>query len=216
MARKVLVTGDHYRGIVRKLREIKRQIDQGGGYPFSLDNLSGGLQLLVEGRPVGVPCTFDSEGNIHLLVASSNITWDQWRVYFERRGWPSDDLTNKVVSLSSISCPVTNGFVYHVVICPFPKAGIVSTLKNAWSYAEGKNWKIPHWEVACLLGCVLPPREVQMLGLDYVVVAHQPFSHDGGSFVLSLGSFLNANKLVAFTHNPNHIWPRKCGFAFVV
>lgn len=44
------VTGDRYRAIDRKMREIKRQLDQEEGYPFDLDELDTHLQLAVEGR----------------------------------------------------------------------------------------------------------------------------------------------------------------------
>lgn len=43
------VTGDQYRTIDRRMREIKRQMDQDGGYPFDLFRLEKHLQSAVEG-----------------------------------------------------------------------------------------------------------------------------------------------------------------------
>lgn len=43
------VTGDQYRTIDRRMREIKRQVDQDGGYPFDLFRLEKLLQSAVEG-----------------------------------------------------------------------------------------------------------------------------------------------------------------------
>ncbi len=44
------VTGDEYREIDKKLNEIKRQLNQNLGYPFSITSLNLSLQNITEGR----------------------------------------------------------------------------------------------------------------------------------------------------------------------
>lgn len=50
MAAKFAVTGDQYRRIDRRLREIQRQLDQEGGSPLDPKLVAGALQQIVEGR----------------------------------------------------------------------------------------------------------------------------------------------------------------------
>ncbi len=42
------VTGDVYFELDGQLQEIKRQLRQPGGYPFSLENLKQGLQIIID------------------------------------------------------------------------------------------------------------------------------------------------------------------------
>lgn len=50
MAAKYVVTGDQYRTIHRRARELFRQLDQEGGSPLDPDWLACRLQMLVEGK----------------------------------------------------------------------------------------------------------------------------------------------------------------------
>src|SRR3989344_6021927 len=45
-----VVTGDQYRTIDRRMREIKRQLDQEGGSPFDPEGVAKTLQLILEGE----------------------------------------------------------------------------------------------------------------------------------------------------------------------
>lgn len=45
-----IVTGDQYREIDRKFNEIKRQLNQNEGYPFSFELLRQSLQNITEGK----------------------------------------------------------------------------------------------------------------------------------------------------------------------
>ena len=47
---KFVVTGDQYRVIDRRMREVKRQLDQEGGSPLDPNWVAGELQRVVEGR----------------------------------------------------------------------------------------------------------------------------------------------------------------------
>src|SRR3989338_6750876 len=47
-----VVTGDQYRTIDRRMREIKRQLDQEGGSPIDPEGVARALQLILEG---GIP-----------------------------------------------------------------------------------------------------------------------------------------------------------------
>ncbi len=50
MATLHVVTGDQYRAIDRRMREIKRQLDQDGGSPLNPDWVAGELQRLIHGK----------------------------------------------------------------------------------------------------------------------------------------------------------------------
>lgn len=52
------VEGDLYYELDGQLSEIKRQLRQPSGYPFDLERLKSGLQVLIEGRFFGVCGSF--------------------------------------------------------------------------------------------------------------------------------------------------------------
>ena len=52
MATPHVVTGDQYRTIDRRMRDIKRQLDQDGGSPLDPDAVAYALQQIVEGSLV--------------------------------------------------------------------------------------------------------------------------------------------------------------------
>ena len=46
------VTGDQYRTIDRRMREVKRQLDQDGGSPIDPEWVAHGLQQIIEAKEV--------------------------------------------------------------------------------------------------------------------------------------------------------------------
>ena len=65
-----VVTGDQYRTIDRRMREIKRQLDQDGGSPLDPDAVAKDLQAIVEGdlKEGALPTTMTIAGRTYEIL----------------------------------------------------------------------------------------------------------------------------------------------------
>ena len=76
-----IVTGDQYMQIDIKLAEIKRQLRQRNGYPFSVKAVESALQRIVEGEflpeaSVAQPATVRSESQTEILKIDRSTPFD--------------------------------------------------------------------------------------------------------------------------------------------
>ncbi len=105
-----IVTGDQYMQIDDKIREIKRQLRQRNGYPFSPRDLELALQRIVEGELLpeasgAQPTTARSEGLTWILKIDRSIPfnpamfigkgWSIWRGHAYGNGHGGDEQQSK-------------------------------------------------------------------------------------------------------------------------
>ena len=77
--RQYVVSGDQYRIIDRRMREIKRQLDQDGGSPLDPDAVAHALQQIIEGR-FGqkldeYPVTIDYGMSLADMIEAGHYDW---------------------------------------------------------------------------------------------------------------------------------------------
>lgn len=75
---KFVVTGDQYRMVDRRLREIQRQLDQDGGSPLDPEQVAEALQKIVEGRlEILMPEARVVESPTHPVTVDYGMTLEQ-------------------------------------------------------------------------------------------------------------------------------------------
>lgn len=120
-----------------------------------------------------VEWTFDDEGNIHFTVTSNGMTCEQWEHHLKSRRLLLDDSgPNLLRHVGGVS---TNGVVYRIVVRPGSKiADRERTIPKVFAHAANKGWKIPHWEVACLISDTFSNEQVEQMGLFWITIMHKP------------------------------------------
>ena len=88
MAEKFFVTGEQYRNISRRMREIQRQLDQNGGSPLDPEDVAVALQRVVENRlGATISETYTIEVNYDLPLPEALEAGDY--------SWVCSDLTSE-------------------------------------------------------------------------------------------------------------------------
>ncbi len=175
------------------------------------------------GEPKVVPMTgpakytVDADGNIHFTVVSNGKSGEEWITYFERdTEYRVSDYAKDILRRAT-EAP-TNGVSYHIVVRPGSKiAGSDRVTKKIRAAADGKGWKKPHWEVGPLIRDMFTDKELEEMGLWYIVAMHEPIKDsDGDPDLLCSYRDDDGRWLSAHVGGPDGQWDARGGFAFVV
>ena len=158
----------------------------------------------------------EKEGVIRFSVTSDGTTGEEWITRLESKSFHVSDYAKSV--LSSKSFKPTSGITYEIAIL---KGEIFSgnerITKNIRKEAQNRKLSTPNAEVACLIREKFSDKELEAMGLYWIVVMHEPIKDScGGPLLLFAnrndnGSWLNTNY-----GYPDSKWSRSGGFAFVV
>jgi hypothetical protein len=158
----------------------------------------------------------EKDNVIRFSVTSDGITGEQWIARLESKGFRVGDYAKSV--LRSKSFKPTTGITYEIAVL---KGEIFSDneriTKNIRKDAENRKLTTPNAEVACLIREKFSDKELEAMGLYWILVMHEPIKDSvGGPRLLSAhrrgrGSWLGANY-----GSPGSEWDRSHGFAFVV
>ena len=221
-------------------QKLEFAVQRNGGTPEDIDYLSTGenfraVSLLRTGKaklvevtetgsegaviptaPVPTSWTVDDEGNIHFTLTSNGFTREQWEQHLERRGWRIGDYARQVLRRAS-EAP-TNGVTYNIVVRPGKKISDSDRItKKIRAAADKKGWLKPHWEGACLIRDMFTDKELEVMGLWYIVTMHEPIKDSvGDPFLLGSHRFDDGRWLYADYDGPGGRWRDGGGFAFVV
>lgn len=211
------VTGDLYEKIDGKLFEIKRQVRQPGGYPFDAEELDRFLQLATEGRFNSTePKYHEENGVISFEVVSEGKTGEQWDAHFKEKGVKIGDYARQ--GLLSKDFKPTSGVKYSVKVL---KGELFSDddriTEKIRKEAKRHKLKTPPMELACLIRDKFSDKELEKMGLYWIVAMHEPFKDSDGDPSL-LGTDRHGGKpwLNAFLGWSGGGWAREYGFAFLV
>ncbi len=221
-------------------QKLEFAVQRNGGTPEDIDYLSTGenfraVSLLRTGKaklvevtetgsegaviptaPTPTAWTVDDEGNIHFTLTSNGFTREQWEQHLERRGWRIGDYARQVLRRAT-EAP-TNGVTYDIVVRPGKKISDSDRItKKIRAAADKKGWLKPHWEVACLIRDTFTDKELEVMGLWYIITMHEPIKDSGGDPRLLSSSRLDGGRwLSAFYVRPDACWRDDGGFAFAV
>jgi hypothetical protein len=172
---------------------------------------SGELQISVS-----KPKWTEKDGVIRFSVTSDGITGEEWISRLESKSFRVSDYAKSV--LSSKGFKPTSGITYEIAVL---KGEIFSDndriTKNIRKEAKNRKLSDPNAEVACLVREKFSDKELEAMGLYWIVAMHEPIKDSGGdprllaAIRFDYGSWLHAN-----FGCPGGEWGRGYVFAFVV
>ena len=162
------------------------------------------------------PWITDTDGNIHFTVTSNGMTREEWKTHLERRNYRFSNYSRDVLSRAS-DAP-TNGVIYHIVVRPGKEIDESNRItRKIRAAAQKKGWRIPHWEVACLIRDTFSDEQLALMGLWYIVTMHKPIEDsDGDPFLLYSDRGDDGCGFDASPDRPGYSWSGIGGFAFVL
>ncbi|HPT08294.1 MAG TPA: hypothetical protein PLE28_01200 [bacterium] len=158
----------------------------------------------------------EENGVIYFSVTSDGTTGEEWIVRLESKGFRVGDYVKRV--LRSKDFKPTNGIIYEIAVLKgelFSYSNrITKTIRK-----EAKNRKLstPNAEVACLIREKFSDKELEAMGLYWIVAMHKPIKDsDGGPALLGVDRYSGGSWLSTYYDNPGSKCSRDNGFAFVV
>ncbi|MFZ4648677.1 MAG: hypothetical protein ACOYMB_03540 [Patescibacteria group bacterium] len=147
---------------------------------------------------------------IYLSVTSDGMTGEDWVNLFKISGRIIDD-NLKHVLLSSGFKPTSGVTTEIAVFKGRVFVGGTQTAKNIREEAEVKKLFVPNPEVACLALVNLPDQALEDLGLDQIIIFHEPIKDSEGDLVLlGISSARGEPRLCMYFGGSDHVY-RSCG-----
>jgi hypothetical protein len=158
----------------------------------------------------------EEDGVIYFSVTSDGTTGEDWINRLEGNGFRVGDYAKQV--LRSPDFKPTNGVTTEVAVLKgmlFEDNDRIT--KKIRAEADKRKLSKPNAELACLIRGKFTDKEIEAMGLWYIVAMHEPINDsDGGPGLLSadrgdVGRWLNA-----YRGRPGLRWYRDGGLAFAV
>lgn len=148
-------------------------------------------------------------------VTSNGITGESWITRLEKARYRVGDYSKQL--LRGKKFVATNGVTYKLVVIKGEEFEdenrITSKIRKE---ALRRGYLTPSLEMAPLLREALSDEELEMMGLVYLVVMHEPISDsDGDLDRLGLGRDVKGRWLRTFWDRPGCGWGREDGFVFL-
>jgi len=157
----------------------------------------------------------EQDSVIYFSVTSDGTTGSQWITRLEGRGFRVNDYAKSVLRSSAFKS--TEGVTYEVAVLKgmlFEDGDRITEKIRA--EADHQNLAKPNAEVACLIRETFSDKEIEAMGLWWIVVMHEPIkASDGNRNLLSANRVVAGCWLNACDGYPGHRWYREYGFAFV-
>ena len=158
----------------------------------------------------------EKDNVIRFSVTSDGATGEEWIARLESKGFRISDYAKSV--LRSKSFKPTSGITYEIAVL---KGELFSDneriTKNIRKDAKARKFATPNAEVACLIREKFSDKELEAMGLYWIVAMHEPIKDsDGGPMLLVASRDGYGSWLGAYYGGPGSRWDRSDGFAFVV
>ena len=158
----------------------------------------------------------EEDGVIYFSVTSDGTSGEDWITRLESKGFHVGDYAKQV--LRSPDFKPTNGVTTEVAVLKgmlFEDNDRITSKIRA--EAARRNFTKPNAELACLIRLKSTDKEIEAMGLWYIVAMHKPINDSDG-----VPDLLNADRsdggrwLNAYHGRPGSGWNRDSGFAFAV
>ena len=158
----------------------------------------------------------EEDGVIYFSVESDGTTGENWIIRLESKGFRVGDYAKQV--LRSPSFKPTEGIVTEVAVLKSmlfeDQSRITSKIR---AEADKRKLGKPEPELACLIREKFTDKEIEAMGLWYIVAMHEPINDsDGDPHLLSARRSGGGRGLGAPHDGPGVRWHRDNGFAFAV
>ena len=176
------------------------------------------LRLLRDELSVSQPIRSwrEEDGVIYFSVTSDGTTGEDWITRLESKGFRVGDYAKQV--LRSLDFKPTNGVTTEVAVLKgmlFEDNDRIT--KKIRAEADKRKLSKPNAELACLIREKFTDKEIEAMGLWYIVAMHEPINDSGGDpslLIAHRGS--DGRWLCAYYDGPGNGWRRGSGFAFAV
>ena len=158
----------------------------------------------------------EEDGVIYFSVTSDGTTGEDWITRLESKGFRVGDYAKQV--LRSPDFKPTNGVTTEVAVLKgrlFEDNDRITKKIRAEAYK--RKLSKPNAELACLIREKFTDKEIEAMGLWYIVAMHEPINDSGGvPFLLVASRHDGGRWLDACNDGPGSGWSRGGGFAFAV
>jgi len=156
----------------------------------------------------------EEDGIIYFSVTSASTTGEDWITRFESTDFHVTDYAKRV--LRSPNFKPTNGVTTEVAVLKgmlFEDNDRIT--KKIRAEADKRKLSKPNAELACLIREKFTDKEIEAMGLWYIVAMHEPINDsDGDPFLLNANRYDVGRWLSACSVRPGSRWYRDYGFAF--
>jgi len=195
------LTAGQLNAIVKKL----------GGHDMALRFLRGDFSVSEL-----IPSWREEDGVIYFSVTSDGTTGEDWIKRLEGNGFRVGDHAKQV--LCSLDFKPTKGLTTEVAVLKgmlFEDDDRIT--KKICAEADKRKLSKPNAELACLIHEKFTYKEIEAMGLWYIVAMHEPINDsDGYPRLLGAGRGNDVRRPNAWHSRPDCRWDRSDGFAFVV
>lgn len=158
----------------------------------------------------------EQDGVIYFSVTSDGATGEDWIKRLEGNGFRIGDYAKQV--LRSPDFKPTNGVTTEVAVLKgmlFEDNDRIT--KKIRAEADKRKLSKPNAELACLIREKFTDKEIEAMGLWWIVAMHEPINDSGGGpGLLGAGRGDGGRWLLAYYDGPGDGWRRDRGFAFAV
>ena len=160
----------------------------------------------------------EESGVIYFSVITNGKSGPEWISYLESKGFCLSNYAISILSSPDFQ-PSKAGEVIEIALLKGKlwKNKENRTTKYIRLKAEKSNFSKPSAEVACLIREKFTDKEIEAMGLSWIVAMHEPIKgSDGVPSLLSAGRSDGGPWLYAYYDKSDNGWGREDGFAFVV
>lgn len=158
----------------------------------------------------------EQNGIIYFAVTSDGTSGLEWIERLEKKGFQIGSRAKSI--LRSADFRTTSGVTTKIAVLNgmlFEDNNRIT--KNIHSEANKRKLRKPNAEVVCLIREMFTDEEIKAMGLEWVVVMHEPIKDSsGGPFLLYVDCGDKRRRLSASYGSPDNGWSRGGGFAFAV
>lgn len=157
----------------------------------------------------------EQNGVICFSVTSDGTTGGGWIKRLEDNGFRVGEYAKR--ALCSPDFKPTSGITTEIAVL----RGMLfedndRTTEKIRAKADQRKFTKPNAEVACLIREKFTDKEIEAMGLWYIVAMHEPIEVDGGPSLLSADRGGGGRWLGAYRGRSGSGWARDDGFAFAV
>ena len=193
------------------LGQIEAIVNKLGGEDMALRFLKGELSISSPSSSWR-----EEDGVIYFSVTSDGTTGEDWITRLESKGFRVGDYAKQV--LRSPDFKPTSGVTTEVAVLKgmlFEDNDRIT--KKIRAKADKRKLSKPNAELACLIREKFTDKEIEAMGLWYIVAMHEPINDsDGDPRLLHAHRYDDGRWLHASYDRPGLRWDRDDGFAFAV
>ena len=158
----------------------------------------------------------EEDGVIYFSVTSDSTTGEDWIKCLEGNGFRVGDYAKQM--LRSPDFKPTSGVTTEVAVLKgmlFEDNNRIT--KKIRAEADKRKLSKPNAELACLIREKFTDKEIEAMGLIWIVAMHEPINDsDGDPHLLHANRDDGGRWLFAYNDGPGRRWNRGGGFAFAV